>query len=293
MWSAVAYVSSGFTLAAFVIAVSAWIIKVKSEEKEKLISGATDEHRAKLVQDALEFFHVETEDLTKEQKFTLAIKQIQARTNRFRIIALSIVFLALTAAVLSAYGISELGKDNGIDPKPVPSATAVPSRQPTAVRELPKKVLEQPQPVVVQQTSLPVSNQQRYEKPVPSRDENDILIPLIILQSIPGFDENITVYAATYKNNWLNIPNPENETEVIKASIMEREGNEWRAINLAGSRFQPVQLINSNLSKNKFKPSNISWPLIEDLHKVYGDTWKKFSKEFLDPNLPGPCFLIR
>ena len=147
-----------------------------------------------------------------------------------------------------------------------------------------------PHTVVAKQTPLPYSNQQRYEKPVPKRDENDVLIPLIILQSITGFDESKTVYAATYKNNWLNIPNPENEAKVIEDSIMKRKGNDWRAINLAGTRFQPVQLINSNLSEKKFNPSNISWPLIEDLHKVYGDTWEKFSKEFLDNQ--ESCFLI-
>ncbi len=107
MWEVIAYVSSGFTLAAFVTAVAAWIVKGKSEEKEKLISLAKNELQAKLVQDALEFFHIETGDLTKDQKFKVAMEQIRARANRFKTIALLIGFLALTASVLSAYAISE------------------------------------------------------------------------------------------------------------------------------------------------------------------------------------------
>jgi len=125
MWEAIAYVSSGFTLAAFVAAVSAWIIKGKSEEKQKLISVAADENRAKLVQDALEFFHVETKELTKDQKFNLAIQQIQARANRFRTIALLIGFLAITAAVLSAYAIKELYNYDKFVPKIIQKPTPI------------------------------------------------------------------------------------------------------------------------------------------------------------------------
>jgi hypothetical protein len=115
MWEAIAYVSSGFTLAAFVVAVAAWIIKRKSDEKHKLISVAEDENRAKLVQDALEFFHVETKELTKDQRFTIAIQQIQARANRFKTIAVLIGFLAIIAAALSAYAINAMHSTGNLD----------------------------------------------------------------------------------------------------------------------------------------------------------------------------------
>lgn len=133
----------------------------------------------------------------------------------------------------------------------------------------------------------------RYEKPVPQREGNDVLMPLIILQAIPGFDETKNVYVATYNNNWLNITNLEIQSDVLEASILKREGNVWRVMGLAGTRFHPVQLKNSNLTTNMFKPDNLSWLRIEDLPRVYGVTWNKFSTEFIDPNPPGPCFLIR
>jgi hypothetical protein len=116
MWEAIAYVSSGFTLAAFVTAVAAWVLKGKSEEKSCLISAADNELKAKLVQDALEFFHIETGNLTKEQQFKLALEQIRNRANRFRTIALLIGFLGIVAASLSAYAISK----STYSPQPIP-----------------------------------------------------------------------------------------------------------------------------------------------------------------------------
>lgn len=123
MWEAIAYVSSGFTLAAFVTAVIAWVLKEKSEEKGRLISAADNEVKAKLVRDALEFFHVEIGNLTKEQQFKIALEQIRNRANRFKTIAILIGFLAIVAASLSAYSISELKylpKQNPVDPCDLP-----------------------------------------------------------------------------------------------------------------------------------------------------------------------------
>ena len=59
-WDALKYVGSGLTLAAFVVAAIAWLLKSKSEEKERLIDLAKDDERAGLVRDALEFFSVDT-----------------------------------------------------------------------------------------------------------------------------------------------------------------------------------------------------------------------------------------
>jgi len=107
MWEAIAYVSSGLTLAAFVAAVAAWILKGKSEEKANLISLADSAAKVRLVQDALEFFHVDTKFLSPKQQLEVALEQISNRAERFRIIAFLIGFLAVVAASLSAYAISQ------------------------------------------------------------------------------------------------------------------------------------------------------------------------------------------
>ncbi|MCP4108066.1 MAG: hypothetical protein GY749_21390 [Desulfobacteraceae bacterium] len=106
MWEAIAYVSSGVTLAAFLAAAATWILKAKSDEKVKLIDSASDENKAKLVQDAMEFFHIDTTGLTKEHRYNIALEQIKERANRFKLIAILICILALIAAALSAYALS-------------------------------------------------------------------------------------------------------------------------------------------------------------------------------------------
>lgn len=106
MWEAIAYVSSGFTLAAFIVAVIAWIGRTKIKERENLIGLAGVDDRKELVQSALEYFHVEIGNLSREAQFRIALEQIRARSRRFTIIALLIGFLAILAAIYSAYAVS-------------------------------------------------------------------------------------------------------------------------------------------------------------------------------------------
>lgn len=106
MWEAIAYVSSGVTLTAFLAAVVAWSYKAKTEERERLIRAAKPEQRADLVRNALEFFHVDATRLNRDQQFALAIEQIHARAQRFKIAAAVICFLALVAAAIAAYAIA-------------------------------------------------------------------------------------------------------------------------------------------------------------------------------------------
>src|SRR5262245_8381475 len=105
-WEAIKYVGSGLTLAAFVVAAIAWILKSKSEERERLIGLAKEDERAALVRDALEFFRVETAGLTKAQQYQLALEQIRARSQRFKIVALIVCIIAVLGAVVAAYAIT-------------------------------------------------------------------------------------------------------------------------------------------------------------------------------------------
>ena len=105
-WAVIAYVSSGFTLAAFLAAIVAWVIKAKAEESGRLIRSALPQERADLVRNALEFFHVDTSRLTRDQQYKLALEQIQARAHRYRITAAAICFVALLAASVAAYALN-------------------------------------------------------------------------------------------------------------------------------------------------------------------------------------------
>jgi hypothetical protein len=106
MWEAITYVTSGVTLAAFLAASAAWVYRNKLLQQERLIRTALESDRAALVSRALEFFAINTEKLTREQQFELALKQIHARASRFRITAIVVTIIALLAvsvALLAIY----------------------------------------------------------------------------------------------------------------------------------------------------------------------------------------------
>src|SRR5262245_16055989 len=105
-WDAIKYVGSGLTLAAFIVAAIAWILKSKSEERARLIDLAKEDERADLVRNALEFFDVDTSGLTKAQQYQLALEQIRGRAQRFKILALVICFVAVVGAILAVYALN-------------------------------------------------------------------------------------------------------------------------------------------------------------------------------------------
>jgi hypothetical protein len=80
MWEAIAYVSSGLMLVAFLAAVVAWVFKGKVEERERLIRTAKADQRADLVRNALGFFHVDTSGLTREQEHRVV--KLSSHTRR-------------------------------------------------------------------------------------------------------------------------------------------------------------------------------------------------------------------
>ncbi|HTL18729.1 MAG TPA: HEAT repeat domain-containing protein [Patescibacteria group bacterium] len=105
-WEAIKYVGSGLTLAAFIVAAIAWLLKSKSEERGQLIHLAKEEDRADLVRDALEFFRIDTSGLTKAQQYQLALEQIRARAQRFKTVAVIVCVVDLLGAVIAVYALN-------------------------------------------------------------------------------------------------------------------------------------------------------------------------------------------
>lgn len=103
MWYALVYVSSGFTLIAFLALVARHIFTTKTKERLNLIRVVDRQQRAALVRDALEFFHVDTSVLTKEKQFRLAQEQIRERGRRYRTAAAVVCFLVVVVALLTGY----------------------------------------------------------------------------------------------------------------------------------------------------------------------------------------------
>lgn len=104
-WAAIAYVTSGLTLTAFVVAVAAWVYRAKLLEKERLIKSASKDARGALVDKALEFFSVNTDGLTKEQRYHLALVQINARSKRYNLAIYLIGFLSVLLIVVAGIAV--------------------------------------------------------------------------------------------------------------------------------------------------------------------------------------------
>ena len=106
MFTAIQYVTSGLTLIAFVVAVAAYMYRAKLRSMENRIKSAPESNRAALVDKTLEFFSVDASQLTKSQQYDIALRQITARADRFRIAAFLVFALAVVLASVAAYSYS-------------------------------------------------------------------------------------------------------------------------------------------------------------------------------------------
>jgi len=99
-FEAIPYVGTPLALAAFVVAVVAAAYRVRLAERRKLIETAPAERRAELLVATIrDFSPVPLENLTKDQRFQLALKLIDERKARFRVTTIVAVVVAVALAV--------------------------------------------------------------------------------------------------------------------------------------------------------------------------------------------------
>lgn len=125
-WQSIGYVSSGFTLVAFIVAAGVWTYRKVLLQKQWLIRQAPEQDRARLVENTLEFFNVDTSGLTKQEKYQIVMKQINARAVRFKITALVVVIIACLATGVSIYALSRDRRGAGETGDPTPAQTSTP-----------------------------------------------------------------------------------------------------------------------------------------------------------------------
>jgi hypothetical protein len=106
IWSVIPKITSGVALLAFVVAIAAWMYRTRLVQRGSLIRSATETDRARLVESALEFFHINTEGLSRDQKYQLALQQIRARERRFFVAAAMISLAGILLAIDAAYAIA-------------------------------------------------------------------------------------------------------------------------------------------------------------------------------------------
>ncbi|HOX24847.1 MAG TPA: hypothetical protein PLL30_03665 [Candidatus Krumholzibacteria bacterium] len=99
-FEAIPYVGTPLALIAFVVAVAASVYRARLAERRKLIETAPAEQRGELMVAAIrDFSTVPLENLTKEQRFQLALRLIEERQARFRVTTIVAVTVAAALAV--------------------------------------------------------------------------------------------------------------------------------------------------------------------------------------------------
>ena len=143
VWKGIAYVSSGLTLAAFVVAVTYLVLRELILRKKKLIETVAVKDRAKIVNRSLEIFDVPLRDLSPGERYDLVKFQIEQKARRFLITAGVIIIFAGIAASVSAFAIYRFSQmqdkafqpakpRDGVDLPGSPSPFSVPSPSPSA-----------------------------------------------------------------------------------------------------------------------------------------------------------------
>jgi hypothetical protein len=104
-WEAIKYVSSGITLVAFLLAIVLAIFRSNLTYRERLISSAPPNDRAKLIKTiAKEYVVVDVDRMSEERAYEIVMEQIRARNRRYLInagIVLFVCVLSLIAAVIA------------------------------------------------------------------------------------------------------------------------------------------------------------------------------------------------
>lgn len=107
LWESVQHVSTAIALISFIFACAVTVYKLYIDRQARLIEVANDDRRAQLVSNALEFFHVNTSGLTRDQRYNIAMEQIRARSARFRLGMIFLFSVSALSFALMAYALSE------------------------------------------------------------------------------------------------------------------------------------------------------------------------------------------
>lgn len=105
MWQVIGQISSIFGLLAFVAAVIGTIWRRALLNRERMIATAPEEQRGTLIAAVLDRVVVETQGLTREQRFQLAQKTLGDRAARFRLMVLVAVPSLALFALLAIFGL--------------------------------------------------------------------------------------------------------------------------------------------------------------------------------------------
>jgi hypothetical protein len=150
MWNAIALVTGGFTLVAFLAATGYWVYRRLLLSKETLVDSLPETERARILQDYLEAVRVDTTDLTKEQRFILAKELIAARSKTSRERALVLTVFGFITAGVSGFAIA--WDQNALSS--TKASTTTPAVTPTQAQMMPSPIQHGPASESVARTLL-------------------------------------------------------------------------------------------------------------------------------------------
>jgi hypothetical protein len=102
-FEAIQYVGTPIALVAFVAAVVAWVFRARLAERRKLIESAPEAERGRLLEATIrDFTTVPTDTLTREQRYNLAVKLIDERAAKFKMMTNASIVVALIFAAIIA-----------------------------------------------------------------------------------------------------------------------------------------------------------------------------------------------
>ncbi len=101
MWTVVQYISTPFTLLAFISAVLAWSYSAKLKDKAEVLKTLPEGERATYLEKELESYQMDAaqKGVTGQQKFELVQLVILQRAHRLKILAMVAVVVAVVLAV--------------------------------------------------------------------------------------------------------------------------------------------------------------------------------------------------
>ena len=124
MWEAIKNITTGLALVGFIWAGVVSVLRLRIQQKERLILASSPKDRPELVKLALESFHIDPTKLAKNAQYQLLLERMRAESSRFRIAAIVVSLLACLFAAVASYAISRSGK--GDEPKPLEDRCNVP-----------------------------------------------------------------------------------------------------------------------------------------------------------------------
>ncbi len=117
MFEAIKYVGSPIALLAFVTAVMAVIYRERLKQRIAMIKATEETQRGDLIKELEDVFHIEVGDLTKQQRFDLAVKRLDQRAARYLIGSIVAILLALIlASAVVIVVVADAGKGKPAEP---------------------------------------------------------------------------------------------------------------------------------------------------------------------------------